>query len=71
MKRRTFNYNQSRIQYIIESIEEEIEKNGKKIDYEPGYNRGEWELEYNYEYPPDIINEFKNAFSEYQRINTV
>ena len=30
-----FDYNQSRIQYIIEGIEEEIERSGKKIDYEP------------------------------------
>jgi hypothetical protein len=56
-----FDYNQSRIQYIIEGIEEEIERSGKKIDYESGYSRGPWELEYNYEYPPDIINEFKNG----------
>ena len=56
-----FDYNQSRIQYIIESIEEEIERNGKKIEYEPGINRGEWELEYNYEYPKDIIAEFKKG----------
>jgi hypothetical protein len=56
-----FDYNQSRIQYIIEGIEEEIEKNGKKIDYEPGYKRYEWESEYHYEYPPDIIEEFKNG----------
>ena len=56
-----FDYNQRRIQNIIEGIEEEIERSGKKIDYEPGYSRGPWELEYNYEYPPDIINEFKNG----------
>jgi len=56
-----FDYNQRRIQYIIENIEEEIERNGKKIEYEPGINRGEWELEYNYEYPKDIIAEFKKG----------
>ena len=56
-----FDYNQRRIHSIIESIEEVIEKNGKKIEYEFGINRGEWELGYHYEYPPDIINEFKNG----------
>lgn len=57
-----FDYNQKRIQYIIESIEEEIERNGKKIEYPPEVRYvGEWELEYNYEYPKDIIAEFKKG----------
>jgi hypothetical protein len=57
----TFDYNQHRIQYIIEELEEKIEKNGKKIEYKPGYKRQEWESEYHYEYPPDIIEEFKKG----------
>ena len=56
-----FEYNQHRIQCIIEDLEEEIERSGKKIEYEPGINRGEWELEYHYEYPQDIIAEFKKG----------
>lgn len=56
-----FEYNQHRIQCIIEDLEEEIERNGKKIEYEPGYTPYEWELEYNYEYPQDVIAEFKKG----------
>jgi hypothetical protein len=57
----TFNYDQHRIRNIIEGIEDVIEKNGKKIEYKPGYRRNEWDSEYHYEYPPDIIEEFKNG----------
>ena len=56
-----FGYGQGNIRNIIEKIEEAIERNGQQIEYEPGINRGEWELEYHYEYPQDIIAEFKKG----------
>ena len=57
----TFNNNQSRILNIIERLEHEIEINGKKIEYEPGHIPNDWDLESHYEYPPDIISEFRNG----------
>jgi hypothetical protein len=56
-----FDYNQTHIQYIIESIEDVIEKNGKKIEYENGDSPSEWDSGYYYEYPKDIIAEFKKG----------
>jgi hypothetical protein len=56
-----FGYGQGNIKNIIEKIEKAIEQNGRQIEYEPGINRGEWELEYHYEYPKDIIDEFKKG----------
>lgn len=56
-----FDYDQRRIQLIIEKLEELIETNGKKIDYDPEYSRASWENEYEHEYPEDIIDEFKNG----------
>lgn len=51
-----FGYDQRRIQYIIEEIKEVIEKNGQKRE-----RRDLWEDEYYYEYPEDIIEEFKKG----------
>lgn len=56
-----FNYSQHHIQNIIDDVEDVIEKNGKKIEYEVGYRRDEWEPEYHYEYPPEVIEEFKKG----------
>ena len=51
-----FDYVQYRISDIIVEIEEIIEKNGKKRERE-----FEWESEFHYEYPDDIIEEFKRG----------
>jgi hypothetical protein len=51
-----FDYLQFRITEIIVEIEEIIEKNGKKR-----INRDQWESEFHYNYPEDIIEEFKRG----------
>jgi hypothetical protein len=56
-----FDHNKYIISDFIDRIQSLIDENGKKIEYEPEYSRGPWELEYRYEYSPDIISEFKNA----------
>jgi hypothetical protein len=65
-----FDYDQYKIGYIAESIETQIEKNGRRkteeeLRQEPWVNK-EW-LERNpghinhYEYPPEVIEKFKEA----------
>jgi len=59
-----FNYNQFHIGDIAESIQSLIDKNGKPKDKEDLY---QWDVENgslnHYEYPEDIIEQFKNAVS--------
>lgn len=52
-----FDYVQYRIDEIIDGIEKIIELNGKKRE-EP---TSSWESEFVYEYPDDIIDEFKSG----------
>ncbi len=46
----TFDYNQRRIRYIADDIEQEIAKSGKPEDLN------------HYKYPDEVIAEFKNAY---------
>jgi len=65
-----FNYDQYKIGYIADSIEREIEKNGRRKTKEElrqeSWIDKEW-LERNpedinhYEYPPEVIEKFKEA----------
>jgi|APGre2960657404_1045060.scaffolds.fasta_scaffold364218_2 hypothetical protein len=52
-----FDYNQHRIRDIADSVEDIIRKNGKKKDYKVS----SWENEYYYEYPPEVIEKFKEG----------
>lgn len=65
-----FNYNQYQITEIIESIEEIIERNGRKKTKEElkdeGYRDPNWykkypEDLYHIEYPPEILDKFKEG----------
>ena len=53
-----FDYNQHRIRDIADSVEDIIRKNGKKKDYKI---ESSWESEYYYEYPPEVIEKFKEG----------
>ena len=52
-----FDYKQHRIRDIADSVEDIIRKNGKKKDYKVS----SWENEYYYEYPPEVIEKFKEG----------
>lgn len=54
-----FDYSQYRINEIIDGIEDIIEKNNKPRE-EP---TSSWESEFYYEYPEDIIDEFKRGLT--------
>ena len=61
-----FDFNQNRIKEIYESIQEEIDNNGKLIPENERYNDKEWyekypEDKYFRKYPNEILNEFKEA----------
>ena len=69
----TFDYNQYRIRYIADDIEQEIAKSGKpktprELKDESGWrNNKEWYEKYpedlnHYKYPDEVIEEFKNAY---------
>jgi hypothetical protein len=68
----TFDYNQRRIRYIADDIEQEIAKSGKPKSQrelkEEGWHRDrEWYEKYpedlnHYNYPDEVIEEFKNAY---------
>lgn len=51
-----FDYNQYRIGQIADEVEQLIEINGKKREY-----RESWDDEYHYEYPPEVIEKFKEG----------
>ena len=53
-----FDYHQYRIREIADNIEDIIQKNGKKKEYEIEYS---WENESYYEYPPEVINKMKEG----------
>ncbi len=53
-----FDYDQYRINNIAESIRSIIDKNNVRI---PDSERDSWSPEFYYEYPDDIIEEFKRA----------
>mgnify|MGYP003660563588 CR=1 FL=1 len=53
-----FDYHQYRIREIADNIENIIQKNGKKKEYEIEYS---WENENYYEYPPEVINKMKEG----------
>lgn len=53
-----FDYHQYRIREIADNIENIIQKNGKKKEYEI---KNSWEDEYHYEYPPEVINKMKEG----------
>jgi hypothetical protein len=52
-----FDYDQHRIRGIADEVERLIRVNGKK----KGYPIDSWEDEYYYEYPPEVIEEFKKG----------
>lgn len=51
-----FDYDQYKIGYIADSIEQIIIKNGEKRE-----RRESWESEYYYNYPPEVIEKFKEG----------
>jgi len=53
-----FDYNQYRIRDIADSIEQVIKNNGKTKEHPIEYS---WESEYHYEYPPEVIEKFKEG----------
>jgi len=53
-----FDYNQHRIREIADSVEDLIRKNGKKKEYKV---KSSWEDEHYYEYPPEVIEKFKEG----------
>ncbi len=53
-----FDYNQYKIGQIADDIDHVIRQNGKKKDYKVD----EWENEYYYEYPPEVIEKFKEGY---------
>jgi hypothetical protein len=65
-----FNYDQYKIGYIADSIEQEIERNGREKTREEmkaeGWKDPNWyerypEDKFHYEYPPEVIEQFKIA----------
>ena len=69
----TFDYNQYKIRYIANDIEQEIAKSGKpktprELKDESGWrDNNEWYKKYpedlnHYKYPDEVIAEFKNAY---------
>ena len=53
-----FDYNQYKIGYIADEVEQLIERNGKEI---PKQYRNSWDGEKYYEYPPEVIEKFKEG----------
>ena len=51
-----FDYDQYKIGYIADSVEQIILKNGEKRE-----RRESWESEYYYNYPPEVIEKFKEG----------
>ena len=68
----TFDYNQYKIRYIANDIEQEIVKSGKpktprELKDESGWRDREWYKKYpedlnHHKYPDEVIAEFKNAY---------
>ena len=68
----TFDYNQYKIRYIANDIEQEIAKSGKpktprELKDESGWRDREWYKKYpedlnHHKYPDEVIAEFKNAY---------
>jgi hypothetical protein len=68
----TFDYNQYKIRYIANDIEQEIAKSGKpktprELKDESGWRNREWYKKYpedlnHHKYPDEVIAEFKNAY---------
>lgn len=65
-----FNYDQYKIGYIADAIEKEIERNGREKTHEEmkaeGWRDPNWyekypEEKFHYEYPPEVIEQFKIA----------
>lgn len=56
-----FDYNQHRIREIADSVENIIQNNGKKIKYPKHYEIKDWENTHHYEYPPEVIEKFKEG----------
>ena len=53
-----FDYNQYKIGYIADEVEQLIERNGKEI---PKEYRDDWSGTNYYEYPPEVIEKFKEG----------
>jgi hypothetical protein len=53
-----FDYNQYKIRDISDSVEQVIRNNNKKKEHPIEYS---WESEYHYEYPPEVIEKFKEG----------
>jgi hypothetical protein len=55
-----FEYNQHRIRDIADEVEHLIKINGEKKEYKTDHHYS-WESEYYYEYPPEVIEKFKEG----------
>ena len=56
-----FDYNQYRIQNIADSVDRLIKQNGKEIEYPKGYTLCSYDETHHYEYPPEVIEQFKEG----------
>lgn len=56
-----FDYDQYRIQNIANSVDRLIKQNGKEIEYPKGYIMSEYDSTHYYEYPPKVIEKFKEG----------
>ena len=56
-----FDYDQYRIQNIADSVDRLIKQNGKEIEYPKGYIMSEYDSTHYYEYPPKVIEKFKEG----------
>ena len=56
-----FDYDQYKIGSIADSIDQIIRNNGAKIEYPKGYELKCYEDTHYYEYPPEVIEKFKEG----------
>ena len=56
-----FDYDQHRIRNIANSVDQLIEQNGKEVEYSKGYIMSEYDPTHHYEYPPEVIEKFKEG----------
>lgn len=57
-----FDYDQYRIRSIADSIDQLIRQNGKEIEYSKGYTLCSFDETHHYEYPPEVIEKFKEGY---------
>jgi hypothetical protein len=57
-----FDYNQYKITQIADDIDQVIRQNGKEIEYPKGYTLCSYDETHHYEYPPEVIEKFKEGY---------